>query len=82
MICWPGSTDTPPITRKNPPPRWQLDQPPKDFRTRPLSHVENDVFSALSAEERKTLYHLLSRTVGGQHLPCDTEGDQTLPGLA
>lgn len=26
-ICWPGSTSTPPITRKNPPSRWQHDQP-------------------------------------------------------
>ncbi|MGI5490182.1 IS630 family transposase [Microtetraspora malaysiensis] len=36
-ICWPGSTSTPPITRKNPPSPQQRDQPPKDFRSRPLS---------------------------------------------
>lgn len=34
-IRWPDSTRTSPITRKNPPSRWQLDQPPKDFRSRP-----------------------------------------------
>ncbi|WP_433347172.1 IS630 family transposase [Microtetraspora malaysiensis] len=36
-ICWPGSTGTPPITRKNPPSPQQRDQPPKDFRSRPPS---------------------------------------------
>ncbi|WP_329169943.1 transposase [Streptomyces decoyicus] len=36
-ICWPGSTDThPPTDTKNPPSPWQPEQPPKDFRSRPL----------------------------------------------
>ncbi|MFF4763293.1 hypothetical protein [Streptomyces sp. NPDC001292] len=35
-ICWPGSTGTTPINRKNPPPPKQHDQPPKDFQRRPL----------------------------------------------
>ncbi|MFD4949872.1 hypothetical protein ACFWNT_47250, partial [Streptomyces sp. NPDC058409] len=30
------STDTHSTGSKNPPSRWQLDQPPKDFRSRPL----------------------------------------------
>ncbi|WP_405876645.1 transposase [Streptomyces sp. NBC_00005] len=32
-----SSTSTPSTTRKKPPSDWQLDQPPKDFRSRPLS---------------------------------------------
>ena len=37
-ICWPDSTDThPPTDTKNPLSPWQPDQPPKDFRSRPLS---------------------------------------------
>ncbi|MFC9914693.1 IS630 family transposase [Streptomyces sp. NPDC127197] len=36
-ICWPDSTCTPPITWTDPPRSRQLDQPPKDFRSRPLS---------------------------------------------
>ncbi|MFE2570650.1 transposase [Streptomyces mirabilis] len=35
-ICWPGSTGTPPITQKNPPPHRKHDQPSKDLRRRPL----------------------------------------------
>jgi hypothetical protein len=35
-ICQPDSTGASPITRKNRPSRRQLDQPPKDFRSRPL----------------------------------------------
>ncbi|WP_229895043.1 IS630 family transposase [Streptomyces galilaeus] len=37
-ICWPDSTGTQsPTYRKNPPRHSQHDQPPKDFRSRPLS---------------------------------------------
>jgi DNA-binding MarR family transcriptional regulator len=33
--------------------------------------VEDDLLSALSAEERTTLYHLLVRAVGVKTPPCD-----------
>src|SRR5712692_10887828 len=36
-----------------------------------LSSVEDDLLSALSAEERDTLYNLLVRAVGVQTPPCD-----------
>lgn len=36
-----GSTGIPPITQKNPPSRWQHDQPSKDFWSRPLSAVRD-----------------------------------------
>ena len=36
-----------------------------------LSSVEDDLLSALSAEERDTLYNLLVRAVGVQMPPCD-----------
>ena len=36
-----------------------------------LSHVEDDLLSALSTEERATLYHLLVRAVGAKSPPCD-----------
>jgi DNA-binding MarR family transcriptional regulator len=36
-----------------------------------LSSVEDDLLSALSAEERDTLYNLLVRAVGVQSPPCD-----------
>jgi DNA-binding MarR family transcriptional regulator len=36
-----------------------------------LSHVERDLLSALSAEERATLYDLLARAVGAKSPPCD-----------
>jgi DNA-binding MarR family transcriptional regulator len=36
-----------------------------------LRLVEDDLFSALSAEERSTLYDLLVRVVGVTPLPCD-----------
>lgn len=38
-ICWPGSTDTLSIGRKNPLPVSPRDQPPKDFERRPLSRA-------------------------------------------
>jgi DNA-binding MarR family transcriptional regulator len=36
-----------------------------------LSHVEDDLLSALSTEERATLYQLLVRAVGAKSPPCD-----------
>src|SRR4051812_7137402 len=36
-----------------------------------LSHVEDDLLTALSTEERATLYHLLVRAVGAKSPPCD-----------
>ena len=36
-----------------------------------LRQVEDDLLSALSAEERATLYDLLVRAVGAQSPPCD-----------
>jgi DNA-binding MarR family transcriptional regulator len=36
-----------------------------------LSTVEDDLFSALSVEERDTLYNLLVRAVGVHSPPCD-----------
>src|SRR5713226_2625030 len=36
-----------------------------------LSSVEDDLLSALSAEERDTLYNLLVRAVGANSPPCD-----------
>jgi DNA-binding MarR family transcriptional regulator len=36
-----------------------------------LSSVEDDLLSALSTEERDTLYNLLVRAVGVQSPPCD-----------
>jgi DNA-binding MarR family transcriptional regulator len=36
-----------------------------------LSVVEDELLSALSAEEKATLYHLLVRAVGVKSLPCD-----------
>ena len=40
-----------------------------------LSSVEDDLLSALSAEERDTLYNLLVRAVGVQSPPCDPADD-------
>ncbi|MET7355896.1 nuclear transport factor 2 family protein, partial [Streptomyces mirabilis] len=42
-----GSTGTPPITQKNPPPPQPHDQPPKDLRRRPLS--PDMVFTGIEA---------------------------------
>jgi DNA-binding MarR family transcriptional regulator len=36
-----------------------------------LSHVEDDLLSALTTEERATLYHLLVRAVGAKSPPCN-----------
>ena len=40
-----------------------------------LRLVEDDLFSALSAEERATLYDLLVRAVGVKSPPCDAAGE-------
>jgi DNA-binding MarR family transcriptional regulator len=40
-----------------------------------LSQVEDDLLSALSAEERATLYDLLVRAVGANSPPCDAAGE-------
>ncbi len=40
-----------------------------------LSSVEDDLLSALNAEERDTLYNLLVRAVGVQSPPCDVAGE-------
>ena len=40
-----------------------------------LSSVEDDLLSALNAEERDTLYHLLVRAAGVQTPPCDPADD-------
>jgi DNA-binding MarR family transcriptional regulator len=40
-----------------------------------LSDVEDDLLSALSAEERATLYDLLVRAVGAKSPPCDAADD-------
>jgi len=40
-----------------------------------LNSVEDDLFGALSAEERDTLYNLLVRAVGVQSPPCDPADD-------
>jgi hypothetical protein len=37
--------------------------------------VEDDLLSALSAEEKATLYHLLVRAVGVKTPPCDVPVD-------
>jgi DNA-binding MarR family transcriptional regulator len=39
-----------------------------------LRLVEDELLSALSAEEKTTLYHLLVRAVGIKPPPCDEEG--------
>ncbi|MDQ1569318.1 MAG: hypothetical protein QOF96_4198 [Actinomycetota bacterium] len=44
-----------------------------------LSHVEDDLLSALSTEERATLYQLLVRAVGAKSPPCDA-ADEPPPG--
>jgi DNA-binding MarR family transcriptional regulator len=41
-----------------------------------LSCVEDDLFSALTTEERVTLYHLLTRSVGARQAPCDSIDEQ------
>jgi DNA-binding MarR family transcriptional regulator len=46
-----------------------------------LSDVEDDLLSALSAEERATLYDLLVRAVGAKSPPCDA-ADDSPPSLA
>ena len=43
-----------------------------------LGLVEDDLLSALSAEERDTLYTLLVRAVGVQSPPCDPADDRSL----
>jgi DNA-binding MarR family transcriptional regulator len=40
-----------------------------------LRLVEDDLFRALSAEERATLYELLVRAVGVKSPPCDVPGE-------
>lgn len=40
-----------------------------------LSHVEDDLLSALSGEERDRLYSLLVRAVGAKSPPCDGAGE-------
>jgi DNA-binding MarR family transcriptional regulator len=45
-----------------------------------LGVVEDDLLSALSAEERATLYHLLVRAVGAESPPCDA-ADEDPPNL-
>jgi len=40
-----------------------------------LSSVEDDLLSALSAEEQDTLYNLLVRAVGVQTPPCDVDDE-------
>lgn len=44
-----------------------------------LSSVEDDLFSALSAEERDTLYELLVRAVGAHSPPCAADEPPPCP---
>ena len=44
-----------------------------------LSSVEDDLFSALSAEERDTLYYLLVRAVGANSPPCAVDEPPPYP---
>ena len=44
-----------------------------------LSSVEDDLLSALSAEERDTLYNLLVRAVGVKSPPCDADEPPPCP---
>ncbi|WP_415925540.1 GNAT family N-acetyltransferase [Streptomyces sp. ME19-01-6] len=64
-MCWPGSTGTPPITRRNFLPAWQHDQPTKDFRSRPLSVRKDRRRRGLTRELLLAGLHALARQ--GEH---------------
>jgi DNA-binding MarR family transcriptional regulator len=43
------------------------------------SLIEDDLLSTLSAQERTTLYHLLTRAVGTKQPPCDAADEPPCP---